>query len=202
MPRRNTRKGNLAATVYHGYNRQRDGVAMFRDDEDRRYFKQLFARCLSVEPQFDDRGRAYRNYRDGVRLWSLTIKTTHYHVVLHQLQAGAAGRLMKTVLARYVRWFNAKYGEEGAMFIGETRLRPAADRRAELNAVAYVHENHGDHCYCEFCSHGAYMGHPADVPSWLDVGEALERFGGVGGYVSWLEARRMQRRVLGEPEPF
>ncbi len=175
---------------------------MFLDDEDRRYFKALFARYLGPEQQVDRRGRPYQHYRDRVRLWSLTIKTNHFHVVLHQLQPGGAGELMKTVLALYVRYFNERHGGGGAMSLGEIRLRPAEDRRAALNAVAYVHENHGDHCYCEFCSHGAYMGHPAHVPPWLDVAEALECFGGVGGYIDWMQARRLQRAVLGEPEPW
>lgn len=175
---------------------------MFRDDEDRRYFKSLIARYVSPQPELDDRGRTYANYRDRVRVWSLTIKTTHFHLVLFQLEPGGAGDLMQTVVALYVRYFNKRYGSGGEMFLGEIRMRPAEGRREELNAIAYVHENHGDDCYCEFCSHGAYMGHPAHVPPWLDAASALERFGGVAGYGDWLRARRLQRSVLGEPEPF
>lgn len=201
MPRRNTRRSDLPDTIYHAYNRRKDRSAMFRDDDDRRYFKSLFERYLSQAVQADPRGRPYRNYRERVRLWSLTVKTNHYHLVLHQIVPGGAGALTKTVVSLYVRYFNKKYGGGGEMFLGEIRMRPAANRREELNAVAYVHENHGDHCYCEFCTHGLYMGHPAHVPDWVDVAAALERFGGVAGYVDWLAARRMQRQVLGEPEP-
>jgi hypothetical protein len=174
---------------------------MFRDDEDRRFFKSLFARYLSAEPALDLRGREHRHYRGRVELWALTIKTTHFHVVLHQLDSGGAGELMRAVMSAYTRYFNARYETSGEMFDGEVRLRPTDDRRGELTAIAYVHENHGDHCYCEFCSHGAFMGHAALVPEWLSVAPALERFGGVGGYIEWMNARRTQRRVLGEPEP-
>lgn len=201
MPRKNTRRSGLANTVYHVYNRHKSKLAMFRDDEDRRYFKALVARYVSPDSEYDDRGRPYVNYRDRVRVWSLTIKTTHFHLVCHQLQPGGVGAMMKTVLALCVRYFNKKYGEQGELFLGEVRMRPALTRREQLNAIAYVHENHGDDCYCEFCSHGVYMGHPSQAPAWLDAAVALELFGGVGGYSEWLGTRRTQRRILREPEP-
>lgn len=173
---------------------------MFKDDEDRRFFKSLFERYLSVEPQADSRGRPYKNHRGGVRLLCLTIKTNHFHVALLQLEPFAAGALMQAVMTTYVRYFNRKYGKEGEMFDGEVRLRPAKDRRAELHAMSYVHENHGDHCFCEFCSHSLYMGHPSHVPSWIDVGEGLNRFGGVPNYLKWLRARQLHREVLNTAE--
>jgi hypothetical protein len=170
---------------------------MFKDAEDRRFFKTLFARHLSLDTQTDSRGREYANFRDRTRLLSLTIKTNHFHVALLQLEPGGAGALMKAVMAVYVRYFNDKYGSSGGMFDGEVRLRPAKGRREELNAIAYVHDNHGDHCYCEFCTHSLYVGHPANVPGWIDVAAGLEYFGGVAGYLKWQRARQMQREVLG-----
>ena len=169
---------------------------MFKDAEDRRHFKALFARYLAPEPQSDKRGRAYPNYAASVSLYSLVLKTNHFHVVLFQRDPFAAGRLVNTVLNAYVRYFNQKYGRKGKMFAGEVRLRPAIGRRAELNAIAYAHENHGDNCYCEFCTHSLYVGHPALVPDWVDVAGALARFGGVGGYLDWMRARQMQAAVL------
>lgn len=169
---------------------------MFRDDEDRRFFKSLFERYLSVETQTDSRGRPYKNHREGVRLLSLTIKTNHFHVALLQLSPGTAGELMHAVMTAYVLYFNRKYKKQGEMFDGEVRLRPAEDLRDELNAIAYVHENHGDHCYCQFCSHSLYVGHPANVPSWIDVDAGLRCFGGVANYLDWLRARQLQRSVL------
>jgi hypothetical protein len=196
VPRRNTRQSSREGTIYHGYNREREKAPMFRDDEDRRFFKSLFERHLSVEPQTDSRGRPFKNHRERVRLLSLTIMTNHFHVALFQIEAGGAGALMKAIVAVYVRHFNDKYGRDGAMFDGEVRLRASKNRRDDLNAIAYVHENHGDHCYCEFCTHGLYVGHPRLVPDWVDAARGLELFGGVGGYEDWLRARRMQRQVL------
>lgn len=200
MPRKNTRQGGAARTVFHGYNREKSRASMFRDAEDRRYFKGLFERYLSAEPQFDSRGREYVNYRDRVHLWSLTIMGNHFHVVLFQIEPGGAGELMKAVAGLYVRYFNRKYGRSERMFNGEARLRPATGAREILNAVSYCHDNHGDHCYCEFCTHSLYVGHPSHVPSWVDVGEALTRMGGVDGYLAWLATRREQRRILSAAE--
>jgi hypothetical protein len=169
---------------------------MFRDEADRRFFKDLFERHLSVEAQTDSRGRPFKNHRKGVRLLALTIMTNHFHVALMQLEPGGAGALMKAVVAVYVRYFNDKYGSGGAMFDGEVRLRPANGRREELNAIAYVHDNHGDHCYCEFCTHSLYVGHPSLVPDWVSASRGLALFGGVEGYLSWQRGRKVQREVL------
>jgi hypothetical protein len=188
--------GDRTGVVYHGYNRERQKAPMFRDAEDRRFFKSLFERHLSAEVQQDSRGRPFKNHRKGVRLLALAIMTNHFHVALFQVEPGAAGALMKTIVAVYVRYFNDKYGRDGAMFEGEVRLRASKSRRDDLNAIAYVHENHGDHCYCEFCTHALYVGHPSLVPDWVSAERGLELFGGVGGYLSWLRARQLQREVL------
>lgn len=186
----------MPRTVYHAYNRERDRAPMFRDAGDRRHFKALFARYLAREVQRDERGRDYPNHRKGVRLLALTLKTNHFHVVLLQIETGAAGELMHAVMTSYVKYFNGKYGRGGALFDSEVKMRPARDRRDELNVVAYVHENHGDHCYCEFCSHSSYLGHPALVPEWMDVAGGLALFGGVAPYLDWLRARQIQRAVI------
>ncbi|MFT4049445.1 MAG: hypothetical protein QM648_06340 [Solirubrobacterales bacterium] len=196
MPRRNTRKATGHVGILHGYNREKDRAPMFRDAEDRRHFKGLFARYLGVQVVKNSKGRAYPNFSEKVRLFSLVLKTNHFHVILLQQEAGAASELMRVVMISYVKYFNAKYGREGALFDAEVRMRPAEGRRDALNLIAYVHENHGDHCYCEFCTHSLYVGHPALVPAWLDVAGALGLFGGIGGYLDWLRARQLQRAVL------
>lgn len=196
VPRKNTRLSDSFLGVLHGYNREKLRAPMFRDDDDRRFFKGLFERYLSLEPQTDSRGRPFKNHREGVRLLALTIMTNHFHVALLQLEPMAAGALMQAVMTTYVRYFNRKYEKGGEMFDGEVRLRPAKGRREELHVVSYVHENHGDHCFCEFCSHSLYMGHPSHVPSWIDVGEGLRRFGGIPNYLKWLRARQLHREVL------
>ncbi len=202
MPRKNTRKGDRGGTVYHGYNRERSRAPMFRDDEDRRHFKALFERYLSPQPQANARGREYPNFNGRVKLFSLVLKTNHFHAVVFQVEPYAAGELFRVVMIAYAKYFNRKYGRSGSMFDAEVRLRPADGLREELNAIAYVHENHGDHCYCEFCTHSLYVGHPALVPDWLDVAGALARFGGVASYLDWMRARQLQRAVLGAPEPY
>ena len=66
MPRKNTRQSDRSGAIYHGYNRERERAPMFKDDADRRFFKSLFERHLSAEPQTDSRGRPYASYRRRV----------------------------------------------------------------------------------------------------------------------------------------
>ncbi len=134
MPRRNTLRKLLLFTLYHVYNRESDRAPMFLDDEDRRYFRELLRRYLSLEPMYND----------------------------------------------------------------EYRAVPLTSKRQKLNAIAYVNENHGDNCFCEFCSHRDYASNGMNAPAWLSVRSGLDCFGGVGRYQEWMHMRKRMRELCGE----
>ena len=134
----------------------------------------------------------YPSFRGEVRLLSLSMMGNHFHVALLQLEGGGAGRLMHAVMTAYVVYFNRKYGKGGEMFDEEIRLRTANGRREQLNVIAYVHENHGDHCHCEFCSHSLYVG-----ASGACAGVDRRR----GRAASVRRNRGVSRLVPGPPDP-
>lgn len=195
MPRKNTRKATGRVGIFHAYNREKTRAPMFRDAADKRHFKSLFERYLG-EPAFDrKRGRNYPNHRGGVKLLALTLKTNHFHAIVNQLEPGAASELFQAIMISYVKYFNAKYGTDGHLFESEVKFRPADGLRDALGLIGYVHDNHPDHCYCEFCSHSLYVGHPSHVPGWIDVAGALDLFGGVAKYLAWMDARHVMRDI-------
>lgn len=198
MPRRNTDKKLLGGTLYHVYNREAGRTRMFFDDEDRRFFRELLRRHLAREALKDDRGREYRRLRDRVRIAAFAVCWSHFHLIVFQIEPGGLESLMRSVMNAHVPYFKAKYGRSRPMFVAAYRARPLTNRREKLTGVAYVNENHGDHCFCEFCSHGEYATGASRAPSWLDARSGLDLFGGVGTYLELLDLRRRTRAITAE----
>lgn len=198
MARRNTLRKLLPLTLYHVYNREINGAAMFLDAEDRAFFRGLLARYLSTEVMLDARGRPYRKLRSKVRVAAFAICRTHFHLIVFQIEAGGMEALMRSVNNSYVAYFKAKYGREVAMFNGEYRAVALTSKRQKLNTIAYVNENHGGDCHCEFCSHRDYLSDGVGAPEWLSVRSGLECFGGVAVYREWVHLRRRMREICGE----
>lgn len=195
MPRRNTIKKLLGGTLYHVYNREVDGERMFIDAEDRRYFRELLRRHLSRDVVKDDRGRPYRNLRAKLRVAAFAICWTHFHLIVFQIEEGGLEALMRSVMGAYTQYFKRKYGREQMMFKGDYRARPLASRKEKLYAIAYVNENHGRDCFCEFCSHRDYASGAQTAPDWLDVSSGLALFGGVAEYLELISLRRRLREL-------
>lgn len=195
MPRRNTIKKLLAGSLYHVYNREAGGARMFLDNDDRRFFRELLRRHLTREEVRDGRGRVYRNLRSRVRVAAFAICWTHFHLIVFQIEAGGMEALMRSVTTAYTQYFKQKYGRDQEMFRGDYRARPLHSRKEKLYAIAYVNENHGRDCFCEFCSHRDYAsgGHAAD--DWLDVKSGLELFGGAASYLELVGLRRRIREL-------
>lgn len=188
----------LGGSLYHVYNREGSGARMFHDAEDREFFRELLRRHLAREEVRDRRGRLYRNLRSRVRVAAFAVCFTHFHLIVFQVEVGGLDTLMRSVMNAYVPYFKNKYGRSEPMFVGQYRARPLVSKREKLIALAYVNENHGDHCFCEYCSHGAYAAGGAGAPGWLDVGSGLALFGGVGKYLEWMDLRRRQRSISRE----
>ncbi len=192
MPRKHTRKAPVAQMLYHVFNREKNRAPMFLDDEDRRTFTWMISRYLTPQPSRDARGRPYRNLRHAVRLESMALKSNHFHNGLFQVVEGGVEALMNGAMTSYVRYFNRKYGRDGEMFRGEYRCIPKPDRHSQRTLFAYIHDNHGDDCHCEFCSH-RYFVDPSDVPGWLSVDRPLALFGGPERYKQFRQARSLIR---------
>lgn len=198
MPRRNTISKLFAGTLYHVYNREADRARMFFDDEDRSYFRELLGRHLSKEPVRDGRGRLYRNLRNRVRVAALAICWSHFHLIVFQVDPGGIESLMRSVMNGYSAYFARKYGRDKPMFVASYRARPLTTRREKLTCITYVSENHGDDCFCDWCSHREYATGANDPPGWLDARSGLQLFGGVDVYLELLTLRRRLRELLGE----
>lgn len=193
MPRRNAVKPKLAGTNFHVWHRGIGRKTIFRDHEDRRFFLQLLKRHLSQTAEFcDSSGRGYRKLHEQVQLLSFCLMGNHFHLVLHQITCDGIERLMRSVMRAYVGYFNARYGSSGPLFSGPYRARALSSPGKTRTAIAYVHDNHGSACGCEFCSNRFFVEDP-HAPSWLAVERALEIFGGADAYRRFRRGRRTMK---------
>lgn len=183
--------------MFHVYNRRANGKKMFFDDEDRDTFIACISRYLTKAPSFDSRGRPYPNFRDQVRVVTFCLNATHYHLILFQIKPGGIERLMQAALDGYVQKFNRKHSVRGQMCDGEYRARPLIGRRAELDAIVYVHNNHPPDCSCPFCGNRWFQFEQGDSPTWIEAAAALDLFGGVDSYLRYREARADLRELSG-----
>ncbi|MBJ7458608.1 MAG: hypothetical protein JHD02_05415 [Thermoleophilaceae bacterium] len=182
---------------YHVFHQGLNGIWIFRDDEDRRTFEWMINRHLSEVPSKDSRGRPYVSLREVVRLNARNLMSSHFHLILWQKVPGGIDRLMRRVLAGYVRYYHRKYETSGPLFAGEYRARRLNGPKTFMWRVGYVHDNHKrlgvDY---RFSTHGLYL-RPDDAPSWLDVSSTLKVFGGPDGYVQYMK-KRAERNSLDE----
>jgi REP element-mobilizing transposase RayT len=190
MPYRNTRNRTRTNADFHTYNREQHREPMFVDDEDRRMFLWLVRRYLSTVVHTDARGRPYRNLRSHVQLLAFALMGNHFHLVLRQLRTRGLETFMNGVMSSYVRYFNKRHGGSGTLFTERFRAVEKLDRRSRLNAIAYVHDNHGIDCRCEFCSHRFYVGLGDGVPSWIAAEQGIRMFGGTENYLEYRQLRR------------
>lgn len=195
MAYRYTRNDKLALGAHHVYNQARDGLWMFRDNDDRDYFQFLIDRHISAKPRFDQRGRPYVHLRDEVRMNARNLLYSHFHLVLWQRVPGGIERLMSRVLSRYSMHYNAKYGTSGYLYRCEYRARLIESPAQFRWRVGYVHDNHEKKGVAWKYSTHSQLIVPSEAASALDVDATLKLFGGVDGYLAYM-AKRAQRKSL------
>jgi hypothetical protein len=201
---RNT-SDRLKLGAHHVYNRARDGVQLFGDDEDRAYFAWLIDRHLSPGVRRDRRGRPFVCLVEMVTMNARCILTSHYHLILCQKIPGGIEQLMGRVLSTYTRYHHRKYGSSGPLFNGPYRSRHLATPKQFKWALAYVHDNHKrlgvDY---RFSTHRAFV-EPELAPGSLDFEPALRVFGGREDYLRYIEQRALRDELdaeLRREDPF
>ncbi len=164
------------------YNRGAGRRMVFLDDEDRDVFFDLLKRHLSARPS----EHAY--FGDRVSLLAANLLGNHFHLVLWQKQAGGIGALMALQLREYTRHFRKRHGLGGTLFAGRYRSKRVCDAKQFRWLIAYVHDNHPSGTDYRYSTH-RYCLEAEESPTWIDAASALEPFGGVDGYLRYLEQR-------------
>jgi REP element-mobilizing transposase RayT len=192
MPRKHTRDRSFIGPN-HIYNRASRGRSVFRCDEDRDVFLDLIETRLR-RAKFRNRTTRDAAAKIETEISSCCLMNTHFHLIVWQFECEALRRLMQSVLAIYVRYYNHRYHQQGPLFSGPFRANPLTDDKQFRWTTAYVHANHPSGPDYEYSTHRAFL--DGDLrPGWLTTRRALERFGGVDNYVEYMERRAIRAEI-------
>ena len=111
----------------HIASRSAGGIALFEDDNDRRYFLRLL--------------RAARD-KYAARIIAWVLMTDHVHLVADFGEdPKCISDFMRTINHAYATYFNTKTGRTGTLFQGEFWSKPIHDDVQLVATVYYVHQN-------------------------------------------------------------
>lgn len=123
MPSKNALKLYSEDGHYHIYNR---GVAkniVFEDKQDYLVFMSYLKDYLSAprplteeEIMMGSRPPSRKNYYQQIGLLSFVLMPNHFHLLLKQKQFRTVEYFMRSLLTRYVKYFNRRYERVGHLF--------------------------------------------------------------------------------------
>lgn len=191
----------------HVWGRSIDDLHVFAEDWDKQYFLSLFERHLSPRTIKSDGGVPYRKLIGQVELVSFAVLDNHFHLILHQIEAGGVVSLMRSVLTAYGHRFNSFHGRRAQIFESPYSVRMIEDPADLRQMVTYVHGQHErlalDYA---FTSHRAFLGE--ETFDWLRTDRGVAAFGGreiyadvIGKEVAAVISKKALRRA-DTPLPF
>jgi putative transposase len=107
---------------WHIYNRGARRLALFRDDDDCRYFLFLLRQAL---------------VRTGAILWAYALMGNHFHLVV-RASSDQRRRLMQHVGRLYARYHNRRYGLSGHAYEGPYESHRQSSLAVLFRTIAYV----------------------------------------------------------------
>lgn len=185
MPGRNIVKIDTVDTFYHVYARGVNKQVIFVEDADYIFFEWLLKRYLSRNEVTNRRGIPYEKHHDSITLIAYCIMPNHFHLLVHQLHAGAMQHLMRGVMSSYSRYFNRKYDRTGHLFENTYRAARISNDSYLLHISRYIHLNPpGWRTYPH--SSIAYFSSERRA-DWVQPSRILELFTSQHEYVSFVE---------------
>jgi putative transposase len=183
MPSKNVLKVDIPDSYYHVYARGIGEQHIFLENADFQFFLQLFERYLSAETILSNTGTPYLKLHQHISLVCYCLMGNHFHLLLHQHQAGGMQRLMRGVMTAYSRYFNDKYQRRGPLF--ESRYKASRiDQAHVVPLTRYIHLIPLDwERYPDSSVHTYLKGDP---PHWLQTAPVLSQFASPAAYRQYI----------------
>jgi putative transposase len=158
MPARNAVKTYVEGGYYHIYNRGVDRRDIFTDPRDSAVFLEYLKEYLSPknEKELQDRitnqhltsrerdkemrHMVLNNYSAQITLLAYCLMPNHFHLFIKQNQQNSIQQLMKSLGARYTRYFNRSHNREGVLFQGVYKAVLLIDEAHYLHLSRYIHK--------------------------------------------------------------
>jgi REP-associated tyrosine transposase len=156
---------HFPGALYHVICRGNQGQRIFRDDADRRRYRELLQE---------------NQKRYGFRLYAYVLMGNHVH---HLIEVGQTplSKIIQNVLFRYTRYWNRRNRKMGHLFQGRYKAIVCEKESYLLELIRYIHLNPvrsgivRDPSRYAWSSHGAYL--QGDSAGWVAVEEVLPRWG-------------------------
>ena len=194
MPSRNIYKVDVPDTYYHVYARGASKQNIFLNDDDFKFFINLFARYLSSSPVKNSVGVPYPNFAGKVELLSYCMMGNHFHLLVHQEEVGAMSSLMHCVMTSYSGYFNFKYKRSGSLFENRYKAVMIQSEQYLQHITRYIHLNPRYWKRYPYSSFGYYS--HGDEPEWLNVEPILGMFAGRKEYASFVADYEDNKLIL------
>lgn len=189
MPSKNALKEYEAGAYYHVYNRGVAKCIIFLDDEDYKVFISYLEFYLTV-PDLQGQSskvspsRLLNNYCGEITLIAYCLMPNHFHLMLRQNSEHGMDHFMRSLITKYVRYFNTKYERVGHLFQARYKAVQVKNEGQFTYLTKYIHRNPLDLPTFKvsprrlqeykYSSYGNYLHY--FVQSWLHCDDVLSYF--------------------------
>ncbi len=175
MPAKNVVKTYVENGYYHIYNRGVEKRIIFQDDRDYKVFLRFLKEYLSPPPtlknlrtSFTLQGSSFqsiphqtKNYHQEIELLAYCLMPNHFHLLIHQKTARSIDKFMKSLLTRYVIYFNKRNSRTGPLFQGIYKAILVQEEPYLLHLSRYIHLNPSEYTLpltSAYSSYANYLG--------------------------------------------
>ncbi len=200
VPSKNAIKEYEAGAYYHIYNRGVEKRVVFMDEMDYSVFISYLDIYLSI-PDLQGYSlkekippsRVLKNYFGEIKLLTYCLMPNHFHLMVRQESDHGIDHFMRSLLTKYVRYFNSKYKRVGSLFQDTYKAVKVESEYQLVYLSKYIHRNpvgityEDTPCRLEdyrYSSYGNYL--QKFSQKWIDIEEILGLFGSVNRQISYL----------------
>lgn len=158
MPAKNAIKTYVSGGFYHIYNRGVEKRDIFLDDQDRNVFIYYLKIYLSPkeiildevkQKNLSDLEKARKvlelmsinNFCDKIELVCFVLMNNHFHLLIRQKSSNDIERFMRSLITKYVTYFNHKYKRIGPLFQGRYKAVLVDNDEQFIHLTRYIHTN-------------------------------------------------------------
>lgn len=161
------------------------GTKTFASRRNKNEYLSRIANYLDPRDARDSSRHRYDKLVGEVSPLTFCLLDDHLHLPMIDVSGQGMSKLMHRVNTGFASYFNQAHDRRGPAFDAPFAAKPIADADHARATIAYTNLNHvSEQLDYEFCGHKAMMG--AASIAWLDVGAALDLFGGRAGYVRYM----------------
>ncbi len=143
MPAKNVIKEYEPGAHYHIYNRGVDKGVIFREDKDYKTFLSFLKIYLSLQGESLQvaPSKKLKNYFGDIELLCYCLMPNHFHLLIKQTTEHGMDHFLRSLLTKYVRYFNTHYHRLGPLFQGPYKAVKILSEYQFIYLSKYIHRN-------------------------------------------------------------